>query len=175
MLTDLPRYECLLAAAEQYPSLDPTAIEAFLHLLRTADLVSGEKGRFLARHHIGQGRFTVLMLLHRCNPESFTPADLAKKAGVTRATMTGLIDTLEKDGLVVRQADVHDRRTIHLHLTAQGQALVEAMLPDWFRCVSGIIQPLSVPERKQLVQLLQKIQEGLTVIPFDGRPITAST
>ena len=162
MLADLPRYECLLAAAEHYPSLDPTAIEAFLHLLRPADLVSAEKGRFLRKRNISQGRFTVMMLLHRCCEGSFSPADLAAKAGVTRATMTGLIDTLVKDKLVVREADAHDRRTVHLRLTPQGQDLVEAMLPEWFRCVSAMIQPLNDPERKELVALLQKIQEGLT-------------
>ena len=165
MLTDLPRYECLLAAAEQYPSLDPTAIDAFLHVLRTADLVFNEKGRFLSGRNLSQGRFTLLMLLHRCENEFFTPADLAAKAGVTRATITGLIDTLAKDGLVVRKADARDRRTIHLHLTPVGQAFIESMLPDWFRCVSAMIQPLNEGERKQLVHLLQKIQEGLTPPP----------
>ena len=162
MLTDLPRYECLLAAAEQYPSLDPTAIEAFLHLLRTADLVFNEKGRFLTGRNISEGRFTVLALLNRKDEGPFTPADLAAKSGVTRATMTGLIDTLEKDGLVTRKADARDRRAIHLCLTPEGQACIEAILPDWFRCVSAMIQPLNEGERKQLVHLLQKIQEGLT-------------
>lgn len=162
MLADLPRYECLLAAAECYPSLEPSAIDAFLHLLRTADLVSQERDRFLKPRHISQGRFTVLMLLHRCCQGSVSPADLAEKAGVTRATMTGLIDTLERDGMVVREADAHDRRTIHLRLTPQGQNLVEALLPDWFRCVSAMIQPLDEAGRKALVALLEKLQAGLT-------------
>jgi len=163
MLADLPRYECLLAAAERYPSLEPSAIEAFLHLLRTADLVSQERDRFMRRHNIAQGRFTVLMLLHRCCDAAATPADLAAQAGVTRATMTGLIDTLEKDQLVVREADSHDRRTVHLRLTPRGQHLVESILPDWFRCVSAIIQPLDEAGRKALVCQLQKLQAGLTV------------
>ena len=166
LLADLPRYDCLLAAAERYPSLDPTAIEAFLHLLRTADLVSEARARFLSRHKVAQGRFTVLMLLHRCNdPESITLAELALQAGVTRATMTGLVDTLEKDRLVIRQADAHDRRTINVHLTPLGHSFLEGMLPDWFRCVASIIQPLNEAERKRLVGLLHKLQEGLSAPP----------
>ena len=65
MLKDVPRYECLLKAASKYPTLDPTASDAFLNLLRTGDTVFAAEGRFLAQHNISQGRFTVLMLLNR--------------------------------------------------------------------------------------------------------------
>ena len=157
MLNDLPRYDCLLKAAEQFPTLNPARFDAFLNLLRTGDDVFGEENRLLARHNISQGRFTVLMLLHR--PQSCTPAGLADESNVTRATMTGLIDTLEKDGLVVREADPDDRRTLHVLLTARGQAFIEKILPEYFRVVSAIIEPLNAAEQKDLVRLLQKIQQ----------------
>lgn len=162
MLKDLPRYECLLEAAEKYPSLDPSACEAFFHLLRTGDDVFSAEARFLAQHSISQGRFTVLMLLHHCASHISTPAELAEEAGVTRATMTGLIDTLEKDGLVTRGADPSDRRTVRIQITAAGEEFISRMLPDYFRCVSGMTGILDECERKQLVTLLQKIQQGLT-------------
>jgi len=112
-----------------------------------------------------------MMLLHRPWVESCTPASLADESGVTRATMTGLIDTLEKDGMVVRQSDAHDRRTIHVSLTEQGRACLDAMLPDYFSCVSRIICPLSERERKELVRLLQKLQEGLSPAKLPLSPI----
>jgi DNA-binding MarR family transcriptional regulator len=161
MLKEVPRYECLLKAAEEYPTLSPTASEAFLHLLRTGDEVFAVESRFLAEHNISQGRFTVLMLLHRCCEEPSTPAELAERAGVTRATMTGLIDTLERDGLASRHAGAEDRRTVPVRLTDAGHALIERMLPDYFQCVAKIMQPLEESERKQFVMLLQKIQQGL--------------
>ena len=65
MLKDLPRYECLLEAAKEFPDLDPSAAEAFLHLLRTSDEAFGATERTLAGHNISQGRFGVLMLLWR--------------------------------------------------------------------------------------------------------------
>src|SRR4051812_37062790 len=116
LLKDLPRYECLLEGAKEFPELDPSACEAFLHVLRAGDEVFGVAERNLANHNISQGRFGVLMLLWgsaqrragagatttACNPSPRTPAELADAAGVTRATMTGLVDTLERDGLVRR-------------------------------------------------------------------------
>ena len=170
MLRDVPRYDCLLKAAERYPTLNPSASEAFLYLLRTGDAVFAEEGRFLAQHNISQGRFTVLMLLNRCADNPSTPAELAEEAGVTRATMTGLIDTLEKDGIVSRTADSHDRRTVLVHLTKPGRALIERMLPDYFDCVSKIMEPLNAAQRKQLVGLLQKIQRGLADAKPSGTP-----
>src|SRR3954468_405926 len=162
MLKDLPRYECLLQAARRYPSLDPSATDAFLNLLRTGDEVFAAEAEFLAERGISQGRFTVLMLLNRgCDNAPSTPAALAEASGVTRATMTGLLDTLEKDRLTERQTDPSDHPTIRVTLTPKGQALIESLIPDYFRCVSGILEPLDEVERTMLVSLLQKIQQGL--------------
>ncbi len=167
MLKDLPRYECLLKAAERYPDMELSANEAFLNLLRTADMMFAEKGRYLGQLGLSQGRFTVLMLLNGCCEHPATPASLADEAGVTRATMTGLIDNLERDGFVVREADPLDRRTVLVRLTEAGQTFVEGMLPGWFQRVSSVIDPLDEAERKTLVDLLQKIQIGLTPSPAE--------
>lgn len=67
MLKDLPRYECLLEAAREFPDLDPSAAEAYLHLLRTADDVFALSESRLTAHGISHGRFGVLMLLWRCS------------------------------------------------------------------------------------------------------------
>jgi DNA-binding MarR family transcriptional regulator len=161
MLKDVPRYECLLKAAERYPTLNPSACEAFLHLLRTGDAVFAAESAYLAGHDISQGRFTVLMLLNRCPGQQSTPAELATEAGVSRATMTGLVDTLEKDGLVTRRDDSSDRRAVLVQLTPAGRRLLDQMLPGYFASVTKMMHPLNQAERKQLVALLQKIQRGL--------------
>jgi len=183
MLKDIPQYDCLLEAAKHYPTLEPSANEAFLHLLRTADLISEDSQLFFNRYNISQGRFTVLMLLHSplaksrgLTEGSQTPASLAEHAGVTRATMTGLLDTLEKDGLIAREPGIQDRRITHIRLTEQGEARIEAMIPDCFQCISRNIAPLTRDERKELVRLLQKLQEGLTrTHPSEAAPLAAAT
>jgi DNA-binding MarR family transcriptional regulator len=162
MLKEMPRYECLLRAAERYPALDPSAFEAFLHLLRTGDSVFAAENSFLHEQGISQGRFTVLMLLNRLCEEPSTPAALADQSNVTRATMSGLLDTLEKDGMVARETAADDRRTVLVRLTDKGQSLLDRMLPEYCRAVSSIMEPLSDTERKILVGLLQKILGGLT-------------
>jgi len=175
LLKDLPRYECLLEGAKVYPELDPSACEAYLHLLRAGDEVFSVSERNLSKHTISQGRFGVLMLLWNsvqrrtgtgdatdaCRPAGpRTPAELADAAGVTRATMTGLIDTLERDGLVRREPDPDDRRMMSVRLTPKADAFVAQLLPAHFRIMARLMAPLSESERKTLVALLTKILQS---------------
>jgi len=163
LLHDVPKYETIRQLSERYPSIDPRAVEAFLVLLRTATDTLNAFESYWQRLGMSQGKFTVLMLLNRNPEQGLNPSELADKAGVTRATMTGLLDTLEKDGVIRREADVRDRRTVLVRLTETGRALLERMLPDYFECVARLMAPLSAIERKQLVALLQKIQQSATV------------
>ena len=176
LLKDVPRYECLLEAAREFPDLDPSAAEAFLHLLRTGDEVFDVTDRNLGDHNISHGRFSVLMLLWRsvqpraakllgadeCVPGPRTPAELAAAAGVTRATMTGLVDTLERDGFVKREPDPVDRRMMSVRLTARGEKFLRNFLPSHFQAITALMDPLSEAERKTLVRLLAKIQQRAT-------------
>ena len=178
LLKDLPRYECLLEAAKQFPELDPSAAEAYLHLLLTGDDVFAVTERGLSDRSISHGRFGVLMLLwgstrprtaelavaEDCPSGPRTPAELADAAGVTRATMTGLIDTLERDGLVKREPDPDDRRMMSVLLTPKGEKFLNEFLPGHFKLISELMAPLSESERKTLVKLLVKIQ-GHAIAP----------
>jgi len=160
MLKDLPRYECLLEAARSFPDLDPSACEAFLNLLRAGDEAYRQSEEFFNEHNISPGRFTVLMLLYDKlggEPLPQTPAELAEKAGVTRATITGLVDTLERDGLVTREHDSDDRRMMLVHLTPRGLATLREILPGHFKRMAALMAPLSEHERKTLVRLLDKV------------------
>jgi DNA-binding MarR family transcriptional regulator len=169
MLKDLPRYECLLEAARDYPDLDPSATEVFLHLLRAGDEVFRVVESNLARHDISQGRFGVLMALwgnerRGAGQPPLSPASLAERTGVTRATMTGLIDTLVRDGLVRREADPADRRMVTIRPTARAEELLARILPGHFQRMATLMRPLGETERGLLVGLLQKIVAQASVL-----------
>jgi DNA-binding MarR family transcriptional regulator len=174
LLKELPRYECLLEAARQFPDLNPSAAEAFLHLLRTGDEAFRVVEANLAEHHLTQGRFGVLMALWgRCHAEDkrdapLSPAELAAHTGVTRATITGLVDTLERDGLVTRTPDPEDRRMMAVMLTPRGEELLQKVLPSHFQKLTSLLEPLSEAERKTLVRLLTKILARAAAIAPNG-------
>lgn len=165
LLKDLPRYDCLLECAQRFPELDPSACEAFLHLLRAGDEGFRVIDAHFQAHGVSQGRFTVLMLLFDKSggePQALTPAQLAEHAGVSRATMTGLIDTLERDGMVTRTPAASDRRMLSVALTPHGQSFLASMLPEHFRRIGVLLDALSESERRSLVRLLGKIANRAT-------------
>lgn len=164
MLKDLPRFECLLEAAKSFPDLDPTAFDAFLHLLYAGDSIVTAMSEHFHEQDLSRGRFVVLMLLFKHQREScclpsapLTPALLADRSGVTRATMTGLVDTLERDGLVSREPSTEDRRMMQVVLTGKGEALLKNFLPVHFRRIAALMGALTSDEQKMLVQLGQKL------------------
>jgi len=173
LLKNLPRYECLLEASREYPDLDPSATELFLNLLRTGDEAFRVVEAHLAQHDLTQGRFGVLMALwgncQREGPDTpLTPAELADRTGVTRATITGLIDGLERDGLATRKPHAGDRRMTSVGLTPRAERLLQKILPEHFRQMAWLMAPLTEAERRTLVLLLTKVQARAAERPTDA-------
>jgi DNA-binding MarR family transcriptional regulator len=154
---DLPRYENLRQQAQRYPQIDPRSVEAFLVLLRTATDTLYACDTYLARHRISQGKFTVMMILNRNPDQGFSPSELADKCGVTRATITGLLDGLEREQFVRREGDASDRRRALVYLTATARTFLDAFLPDFFSQIGQLMGELQEGEKLGLTALLQKV------------------
>lgn len=150
--------QTILNFAKRYPELDIASIEtclAFLHT--TADVYQALDVHF-ARYGLSRGKFTLLMQLYLADEKGLTPSECAQRAGVTKATITGLLDGLERDGLVRRQPDSEDRRMLRLQLTDQGRGLLSQMLPDHFCRTTDLMGNLTDNEKKTLIKLLNKVR-----------------
>lgn len=163
-LKDLPTAAVLDQFAERYPDADVTAVSSFLQLLRAATDLSIALDICLSKHGLLQGRWWVLILLMRETTKTSTPSSLADKAGVSRATMTGLLDGLAQNGLVERVFAQDDRRSVLIHLTDAGQAKLDAVMPDYYRRVRLCMQTLDEEKRTQLRQILGLIKLGIPAL-----------
>src|SRR3954464_3743326 len=161
LLRDLPKYESIRQQSERYPQIDPRAVEAFLILWRTATDTLSAFESFLGKHGMSQGKFTVLMILNRNPDQGVNPSELADRAGVTRATMTGLLEGLEREKLINRQGDRVDRRRAVVRLTPGAQTMLDGMLPDYFRQLHFLMSDLSEVDKAHLTELLMKINQRL--------------
>ncbi len=160
-LRELPRYETLRAQAQRYPGVDPDAVNVFIVLSRVASDILADRTSHLATRGLSQARFTVLMILNRHPAARLSAVDIARKMGVTRATMTGLLDGLARDGLVVKQADAADRRKLTIRLTAKARKNLDATLPGFFAWITSAMAALDAREKKLLVGLLAKLGQNL--------------
>lgn len=155
------KYTALLDEAARRQLPDIANMRLCFQLLSVATHIDAECARLLAPHGLSEGRFVVLFLLD-AHPDGLAPHAIADKAGVTRATMTGLLDGLERSGLVARHADAVDRRALCVRLTQTGQALAGTLFVQHGQWIAGLFAHLSAPERTQLFTLLEKVATGMS-------------
>jgi DNA-binding MarR family transcriptional regulator len=161
---DTPKHEALKAHAARYPDLNPSAVEACIALFRVSGELLGCLKEHFARYGTSQGRFIVLMLLDRHPDDTLSPSELADQSSVSRATITGLLDGLERDGLVKRVSLPGDRRSYSVCLTPKARKFMDKMLPDHFKRLAALMSNLTEQERKSLIRLLSKVRNGLEAL-----------
>jgi DNA-binding MarR family transcriptional regulator len=160
-LRDIPKYEAIRARARRYPDIDPAAVEAFLIWQRVAGDAMIAVQTYLGRHGMSQGRFTVMAVLNRDPEKGLSPSDLAEKCGVTRATMTGLLDGLERDKLAKRDHHGGDRRMTQVRLTADGIKFLDSLMPHYYKRLAKLMGNLTEVEKKTLEEMMAKINAGI--------------
>ena len=165
-LRDLPKYKTLLDLAALHPELDIASVEACLTFLRTTTDVYKVFDTHFADYDLSMGKFTILMLLYKAGrgltpSECLTPSESAEMAGVTRSTITGLLDGLEREGWIKRQPHSEDRRRLIVGLTQAGQQLLDEMLPSHFSLITSMLSQLTEAEKEVLKSLLIKLRTGV--------------
>lgn len=171
-LRDIPKYEMIRAHAARYPEVDPASSAAYLLLLRVASDILAAVDQYLEQHRMSQGRWHVLMLLYRTPELAQNPCELARKAGVTRATMTGLLDGLQRDGLVDRETVAEDRRMLDVRLTTKGRRYLDEIMPGYFRLVRRVMRGLNEDEKQQMIGLLTKLGSNVELTEGPQPPMS---
>lgn len=165
---DFPDEATLLDLSKRFSGMDPRAVRACLAMGLTSRDMRESFERFLDRHGLSNGRFLSLMVMYRTPDQTVSPSLLAHAVGVTRATMTGLLDGLERDGLVLRTDDAEDRRKKLVRLTEQGLALLQKVVPEHCRRTTRFAACLGPEEWVTLSALLARLQTGIEAFDQPG-------
>jgi len=162
LLRDLPCPESFRRFEDAFGPVDVPAVRLFLTVLRAGTDLLNELDGFLAPFGLRHGRWITLVLLMRSPDLTAKPSVLAAQQGVTRATMTGLLEGLERDGLVDRFPDPEDRRSTLVRLTAEGRALLDRVMPAYYRQVGALMADFSAEDRaaaqRTLDHLLRRVE-----------------
>jgi MarR family transcriptional repressor of emrRAB len=163
-LKDLPTDRNLREFSVRYPNMNPSALKTGAELMRTGSDLLAAFEAILNRSGLSQGRFLTLIVMNRTPDATISPSSLAQTLGVTRATMTGLLDGLQKKGLIERRTPADDRRKVGVRLTANGRRTLDNILPDYYRHFAKLTTYLDEGERQTLMSLLKKVNQGLLSI-----------
>jgi DNA-binding MarR family transcriptional regulator len=85
------------------------------------------------------------------------------------STIGGVIDRLEKRGLIQRNAAPHDRRLRLLTVTPEGEALLAAVLPRVQAVQARLLAPLDDADRAHFLALMRRVVEAHGESPLDAR------
>lgn len=162
------RDDALLDQAQRRGNVDAGAVESLLVLLSAADAVRGAVDRFLARYGLSRGRFHVLLLLLD-EKEGLQPSDIAEGVGVRRATISGLLDGLEQDGLIRRAGDLDDRRAQRVQATQVARGLMDGVLKEFFSRTAAWFGGVSGGGRRTIEGVLASIVEKIPDVEEDSK------
>jgi len=136
--------------------------EALLNILMTGELLAKEGRRVLAPFGITEAQFNVLMLLVFQSAEGrMNQTELGSMLLVNRSNVTGLIDRMEKAGLVRRNADPTDRRVNLIELTPGGRAVFDRARIVYYDRINDIMDNLTVDDQVRLCSLMETIRMNL--------------
>jgi DNA-binding MarR family transcriptional regulator len=99
--------------------------------------------------------------LRDLGPQRIT--DLAEIEGVRQPTCTGLINTMEEEGWVVRRVDESDRRAVVVELTRKGRDVLQSITDARTALLSGYLSTLSATERDAIAAALPGVQKLIDV------------
>jgi len=137
-------------------------VEAMTALRVTARMTRQLMDRWAEKHGLSEGRLHVLFRLVSAPEHQLPLGELADQLDVTPRNITGLIDHLERDGLVERVDDPDDRRQTYARLTPAGGKRLEGMRAQGLEWQLRITAGLSIEELEVLRHACLRLIENMT-------------
>ncbi len=152
----------------EIPEVPGPRYAALLELLRTSETLWHASREFFGRWNLSPSQFNILNLL-RAAPGGCSQVDLSRKLIMHRSNVTGLIDRLERRGLVKRTRSPDDRRVYEVILTTAGRRLVEKILPDYYRAADTIWGRFPLARTERLMTDLQVLNNNIGEFAWSGK------
>ncbi len=141
------------SGASDAPSLEASLIATVAPVMR--HLVAHARRR-RAWSELTYQQYNVLRMIDTMGPQP--QAEVARRLMVTAPVVTRLASTLSDAGLVERQADPGDRRTVLLALTPTGRRRARAMRRDLLAAARELLEPIPKSKRAAVAAALEQLQ-----------------
>lgn len=140
--------------------IDFQAMAVASNLFRAATAVRNHLERsVLAPHELSWSAFVVLWVVWIW--ETSETREIAAEAGFSKATLTGVLNTLEKRGLATRKRSKDDGRLVLVTLTSKGKKLMEQLFPLFNKQEQFIASALDAKTQISAAAALRLITENV--------------
>lgn len=160
--------EVVDAWQRERPDLASEPMHIWSRILRLALHLDVARRAAHAEQRLEGWEFDVLAALRRHGePYMMSPGQLLKQTHVTSGTMTNRVQRLVARGLVERQADPSDGRSVRVVLTEAGRETVDAAMGALLVAEEELLQGLSVDQRESLAEALRAllVAQGADPLP----------
>lgn len=159
---------------DEFPGASRSAAEVAANLVRTATALVAEIDR-PPRQAAGlsASAFQALAILDGAG-EPLPGHIIAERLLISSASMTSLLDTLERRHLVERRSHPTDRRKILIHLTADAQRIIDQQLPAIHAVITQAISDVPESDRQSLLTSLTTIRARLNTLADQPLPTPKS-
>jgi MarR family transcriptional repressor of emrRAB len=157
------------ALCKRFAGRDLPALDVVFALRITAQQVDNTITEWMADTAGTPARFQILGLLWASGADGVPHKEIVKALEVSRATVSGLMTSLERDGLVKSTVDRDDRRILIATLTSRGRAIVEKAIDSNAASLRAALASLSANELTTLTSLLQRLRQGFIPVREDPR------
>jgi DNA-binding MarR family transcriptional regulator len=143
----------------------------FRELLRVLGLLERVMQRYFAQFGISGSQWGVLRNLYREEQQGFPGlrlTDLSERLLIRPPSVTGVVDRLQRAGLVVRDESPLDMRAKQVALTAKGRELVKRVLAVHGRQIEKVLGVLNPSEQTELHRLLSRLEQHLEGVLAQG-------
>lgn len=135
--------------------------ESLLNIVYTGTMIARASFRYFQGHRLTDAQFNVLVQLKYAGDSALSQAALGRRLVVNKADMTGIIDRLERTGLVERVAHPNDRRVNLVRMTAEGENAVEALEEGYLEGVGKLMSGISRTDLNRLNRILEKVRRNV--------------
>ena len=150
--------------SEIKPEVD-SILEAIVYLYTESRRVTKEVARSA---ELTGPQLTVLKVLEGLGDISLS--ELSERIRAQNSTVTGIIDRMEREGLVVRARSTEDRRVVHIRLTEKGARIARDIAVEPMEVFRGALESLSAGEVRDLLRILTKIAQRVQgIVKRDGK------
>ena len=128
-------------------------------VMATADTFLRESQRLFRPHGLTAAQYNVLNVLADAD-DGLSQRALGDILVVDRSNITGLLDRLEKSGLVKRTDHPDDRRIYQVSLTSAGRKLWAKVQPLYLKVTAQVTAGLSEKQARDAVAVLKSLHAG---------------
>ena len=129
-------------------------------------MVDAAIGGVTRRSGLSRAAFNALAVIEGEGAPMLT-GEVAARMHITSGSITSVLDTLERKGLVVRSNDPGDRRRVLVDITPEAQALLDDLLPRVQQTAGAITTALTDDQLVTLLSLLGELRSALGDVPAD--------